>query len=51
MLSVQLLSDNDTVFLQKKNSLQIKKAYRYMAMDSKMSYNNSEVLTSPSLLI
>lgn len=51
MLSVQLLADNDTVFLQKKNSLQIKKAYRYMAMDSKMSYNNSVVLTSPSLLI
>lgn len=52
MLPVKLLlSDNDTVFLQKKNSLQIKKVYRYTAMDSKMSYNNSVVLKSPSLLI
>lgn len=53
VLSVLLLSDNDTAFLQKKNhnSLQIRKAYRYMATDPKMSYNDSVVLTSPSLPI
>lgn len=51
VLSALLLWDNDTAFLQKNNSLQIRKAYRYMATDPKMSYNDSVVLTSPSLLI